>query len=148
MEIVIMKPPIIGEDLKSCWQVRREVFIEEQGVASELEMDGEDIRCTHIVIYDQEQAVATARIRQTADAYKFERFAVLKAFRSGKLGELLVKTALSCIEEGAKIYLHAQVQVIGFYQKYGFVCVGEEFEEAGIKHVKMLFQPNHSLTTS
>ena len=40
------------------------------------------------------------------------------------------------------IYLHAQIQVVEFYQKLGFVKQGNLFEEAGIKHYKMVFKPS------
>lgn len=140
MNIVVIKPPAVADQLIDAWKIRTIVFVGEQGVPAAMEIDGADSQCIHIIVKNDNQPVATARIRHTSEGYKFERFAVLKEYRSRKLGDLLVKTALGLVPEQEKIYLHAQVQVIGFYKKYNFEVIGDEFEEAGIKHVKMLFQ--------
>jgi predicted GNAT family N-acyltransferase len=68
--------------------------------------------------------------------------AVLKSYRRKGLGKRLLKRAVQkARQSGAKkIYLHAQVAVIGFYENLNFRCVGPVFDEAGIPHRKMVLQ--------
>ena len=54
------------------------------------------------------------------------------------LGQELVKAVLADLPADASyVYLHAQVQAVPLYEKFGFEKVGPEFEEAGIRHYKM-----------
>lgn len=73
---------------------------------------------------------------------KIGRMAVLKSHRGKGVGRKLLQHAIAGAEKlGAKrIYLHAQVAVIGFYEKSGFRCVGPVFEEGKIPHRKMIYQ--------
>lgn len=136
MQIFIFKEED-KKDLAEVFSVRNIVFVQGQGVPQDLEMDGKDEYCTHILIKEDGVAAATARIRKVDDRYKLERCAVLEKFRGKGFGEKLIEEALSLVPENCIIYLHAQVPVIGFYEKYGFVCIGEHFEEAGIQHCTM-----------
>jgi predicted GNAT family N-acyltransferase len=71
---------------------------------------------------------------------KIGRMAVLKSYRLQGVGAKLLRRAVATAKKiGArKIYLHAQVAVIGFYEKLGFRSVGPVFDEAGIAHRKMV----------
>ena len=69
---------------------------------------------------------------------------MLKEFRTRFVGASLLLAALADVDQNKFIYLHAQVQVVGFYKKYGFIQVGERFEEAGIQHYKMVYSPQDS----
>ena len=86
------------------------------------------------------KTVGTCRFRNTDKGIKLERFAVLKDFRGLDVGEKLILTALSKVDRSQVIYLHAQIQVIDFYAKFGFIKVGPEFMEANIRHYKMVFR--------
>jgi predicted GNAT family N-acyltransferase len=68
--------------------------------------------------------------------------AVLKSFRrKGAGARLLARAVATARRRGAqRIYLHAQVSVIGFYERMGFVCAGPVFSEAGIPHRKMVWK--------
>jgi predicted GNAT family N-acyltransferase len=68
--------------------------------------------------------------------------AVLKSYRRKGVGRKLLKRAIATARSrGAKrVYLHAQVPVIGFYETAGFRCNGAVFDEAGIPHRKMILQ--------
>ncbi|MDP9047527.1 MAG: GNAT family N-acetyltransferase, partial [Bacteroidota bacterium] len=71
--------------------------------------------------------------------YKLERFAVLKKFRGRGIGQELVKKVLADLPFDAHyIYMHAQLPAIPLYEKFNFEKVGPEFEEAGIRHYKMV----------
>lgn len=137
MEIIVFLAQEENKELSEVYSVRNTVFVKGQGVPQDLEMDGKDDLCAHVLIKDNGIAAATARIRKVNESYKLERCAVLEEFRGKGYGEILIEKALSIIPKGAHVYLHAQMPVIGFYEKYGFVCVGNPFVEAGIQHCKM-----------
>ena len=124
---------------EEAFEIRNKVFVEEQCVDPELEYDEFEDISTHFIAYYNNEPAGTSRWRRTENGIKLERFAVLKKFRGKGVGEALVQETLKDLpanKEG-EIYLHAQTQVIPFYQKYGFQAFGDEFEEAGIRHRKM-----------
>lgn len=126
------------EELESAFAVRRKVFVEEQGVAPELELDKEE-ESVHFLALSDNQPCGAARYRKTGNGYKLERFAVLKEFRGKRVGQALVAAVLDDIPDQANvIYLNAQVDAVGLYAKFGFAVEGEQFEEAGIQHFKMV----------
>ena len=120
--------------------VRVQVFQIEQGVDPVLEFDGNDETATHILAYLDNQPVGTTRIRylnnQTA---KIERLAVLAEARGRGIGKQLMVKALEVVAQNEikEVIVHAQTHVKNLYHKLGFEQEGEEFEEAGIPHVKM-----------
>ncbi len=121
------------------FDIRDKVFVIEQEVDKSEEYDEFEDDSTHFLIYEDGKAIGTARWRKTKYGFKLERFAVLKDFRgSGKGLEILKAVINDLPETNEPIYLHAQVQVVGFYQKVGFKKVGEQFEEANIQHYKMI----------
>ncbi len=126
--------------LQRAFDIRVKVFVDEQGVDRDLEYEHEGESTHFIALVDGEEA-GTARWRKTEKGIKLERFAVLHDFRSAGVGRELVKAVLNDIDTKAqKVYLHAQSQVVDFYKKQGFDPEGEEFEEAGIKHFKMVLK--------
>ena len=125
-------------DLEKVFAVRRQVFVVEQNCPPELEWEHEEESNHFLATVDGEPAGA-CRWRKTANGYKLERFAVLKKFRGIGIGQELVKAVLNDLpKDGALIYLHAQIQAISLYEKFAFQKTGPEFEEAGIKHYKMV----------
>ena len=116
--------------------IRLAVFVEEQGVPAELEMDEMDVQCIHALAFDGERAVATGRL--LPDGH-IGRMAVLKGFRGkGAGGALLAKLMEAAKSRGDReVLLSAQVHAVPFYQAYGFELFGEVYEEAGILHQKM-----------
>lgn len=129
------------DDIKDAYKIRRKVFIEEQDVPEELEIDEIDKFADHVIIYHDNEAIGTARIFLNSDCkYYFGRVAVLKEYRGNKIGELLVKELLKKgYDKGAEeIYIHAQKHVEKFYRRLGFQSFGEDFIEAGIEHVNMI----------
>ena len=125
-------------DLDKVFAVRREVFVIEQDCPPEQEWEFED-KSTHFLATVDGEAAGACRWRKTDKGYKLERFAVLQKFRGFGIGQALVKTVLADLPKDAKyIYLHAQVQAVSLYKKFGFEQTGPEFEEAGIRHYKMV----------
>jgi len=135
---IIVKKVTEQADLDIVHAIRREVFVVEQNCPPELEYENEDISHHFLASVDEEPAGA-CRWRKTADGYKLERFAVLKAFRGFGLGAEMVRAVLADLPVYADyIYLNSQTQAVPFYAKLGFEASGSEFEEAGIKHYKMV----------
>ena len=117
-------------------QVRFVVFIEEQKVPAELELDELDAECVHAVIKINDQPVATGRLCPDG---RIGRMAVLKDFRSQGLGSEILRALISAAEMRGQheTYLHAQLHALGFYAQHGYVAEGPEFEDAGIAHRQM-----------
>ncbi|MHC1777331.1 MAG: GNAT family N-acetyltransferase [Lentimicrobium sp.] len=122
-------------------KIRYSVFVEEQKVPEELEYDEYETVCLHYLAFIGDVAIGTCRWRHTSKGIKLERFAVLPEHRGKGFGDLLVQQVLKdVLMEGKAIYLHAQEQVAGFYEKLGFRAYGERFEEAGIGHYLMKYE--------
>jgi predicted GNAT family N-acyltransferase len=125
-------------DLEKVFAIRREVFVDEQNCPPELEWEFED-ESTHFLATVNGEPAGASRWRKTEKGYKLERFAVLQKFRGNGVGQELVKTVLNDLPVDATYtYLHAQIQAVSLYEKFGFEKVGDEFEEAGIRHYKMV----------
>lgn len=126
------------ETLQTVFAIRKEVFVVEQHCPPELEWEHEEESHHFLATVDGIPAGA-CRCRQTEQGYKLERFAVLKQFRGLGVGHIMVNTLLNELPPDADyIYLNAQVDAMPLYAKSGFEKVGEQFEEAGIQHFKMV----------
>jgi len=130
------------EELNQAFEIRKEVFVKEQGVPLSDEFDEYDHlhgRCEHLLVYYNDQAVGTSRIRTVDEYGKLERICLLKDFRSLGLGKVIV-LALEEIakEQGlSKVKLHGQTHAEGFYQNLGYQTASAVFMEDGIPHVLM-----------
>jgi predicted GNAT family N-acyltransferase len=129
-----------SKEMEKAFAIRMRVFVREQGVPEEIEMDRDDERAIHFLAFDSGKAVGTARLVIHQRSAKIGRMAVLKNCRRKGIGTKLLRRAIvTARRRGAqKIYLHAQVPVIGFYEAMAFRCVGPVFKEAGIRHRKMV----------
>jgi predicted GNAT family N-acyltransferase len=117
-------------------RIRRAVFIEEQRVPEADEWDGEDAASVHVLARLNRDPVGTGRLNP---AGKIGRIAVLAGLRGRGVGTRIL---LRLLEEARRRgirepYLHAQVQAVPFYERFGFSRQGGEFDEAGIPHVRM-----------
>ena len=123
--------------MKTAHNIRHEVFVIGQNCPEEIEWEFEE-ESTHFLVFDNKEAVATARHRETENGYKLERFAVLESKRSNGYGHIVLKAILEDLSDfNGNIYMHAQLDVIPFYEKMGFEKEGDLFEEANITHYKM-----------
>lgn len=130
------------QELAQAFRIRMRVFVKEQGVPAEIELDADDRRAVHLLARVNGKAVGTARIVKDGARAKIGRMAVLKGQRRKGIGKKLFSRAVATARRqgAAKIHLHAQVAVIGFYRTLGFRCVGPVFNEAGIPHRKMILK--------
>ncbi len=120
--------------------IRIEVFVDEQKVPIEMEAEFEE-ECVHFLIYHKRKAVGTARYRRTDKGIKFERFAFLKEVRGQGFGRDLMHFMLTDVYPfKQKIYLNAQVEVVDYYKKSGFIITGQKYIEAGIDHYPMEYE--------
>lgn len=131
---------ITSEDKSDAFCVRRRVFVEEQRVPMELEIDEYEDEATHFVAYIDGEPVGTARLRWKDHlTAKAERVAVLKPYRGNGVGKLLMQA----LEEEARrknatsIQLHAQIQAQRFYERLGYKAYGDLFFDADIEHIAM-----------
>jgi predicted GNAT family N-acyltransferase len=117
-------------------RIRMTVFVEEQRVPAEIEMDDLDPACVHALAYVQGRAVGTGRL--LPDGH-IGRMAVLRENRaSGVGGAILACLVAEARRRGmTKVVLSAQTHAIDFYRKHGFRESGTVFEEAGIPHQEM-----------
>lgn len=137
-EVIQVRKVADPAELETVFAIRREVFVGEQNCPPELEWEFED-ESTHFLATVNDEPAGASRWRKTDKGYKLERFAVLGKFRGHGVGQALVKAVLSDLPEDATyIYLHAQIQAVNLYEKFGFEKTGPEFEEAGIRHYKMV----------
>lgn len=127
-------------------KIRQQVFVNEQQVPYELEVDAYEAYTIHFVLYQAlEIPVATVRLLPLEDGkVKVQRMAVLKEFRSQGFGQAIMEEAEKfATEQGfQKIILGAQLTAIPFYEQLGYQTVGEEFLDAGIAHL-MMEKPLH-----
>ena len=117
-------------------RIRLAVFVEEQRVPPEIEMDDKDAVCVHALAYAQGRAVGTGRL--LPDGH-IGRMAVLKENRSLGVGSAILERLVEeARRRGMKeVVLSAQTHALGFYSRHGFMAAGEVFEEAGIPHQEM-----------
>lgn len=128
-------------DLAAAKSVRLRVFVDEQGVPPEIEMDEYDSAAVHVICLLEEEAVGTGRLVEMPDGMKLGRVAVMPEHRDRGFGALIVKRLLDMAARSSHLPVYANVQVsaVGFYEKLGFKSVGPHFSEAGIEHVRMIW---------
>lgn len=116
--------------------IRTEVFVAEQHVPAEEELDAEDVHCVHAVAYDGTLGVGTGRLLPNAH---IGRMAVRKPYRGRGVGACLLETlVVEARKRGyPEVILAAQLHAVPFYERHGFVAEGGVFLDAGIEHVNM-----------
>jgi predicted GNAT family N-acyltransferase len=125
------------DDRHACRMVREQVYIVEQKVREEDEWDEFDERSRHVLARDaQGNAIGTGRL--TPDMM-IGRMAVLREWRGREVGAMILHTLLEQARamHYPAIELHAQTQVVPFYERAGFERYGDEFVECAIPHVHM-----------
>ena len=128
--------PFEGQYAADIVHIRRRVFVEEQGVDEMIDFDGRDEAAAQVLVYQDDQAIATARM---LDDGHIGRIAVLKTHRKLGAGRCALIALIKNAREKKleKVYLGSQTHAAGFYLKYGFNICGDVFMEAGIEHVEM-----------
>lgn len=116
-----------------CFQHSKKVFVEEQQVPVEIEIDEHENNSAHFVLYDGEKPAGAGRFRILDDKGKVERICILPEYRGKGAGNQI----MAAIEEYAKqlpveeLVLNSQSYAVPFYEKLGYIVVSEEFLDAG-----------------
>jgi predicted GNAT family N-acyltransferase len=128
-------------DYDDLHRIRFAVFVDEQCVPPELELDDRDPLCLHVLAFDAAQAVATGRLDVAYDG-KIGRVAVLPSHRRTGVGTLVMDRLHALAREHglARVWCNAQLTAAPFYERLGYRVAGAPFEEAGIAHVRMTFE--------
>lgn len=138
-----MKPAVTivsaswSKDQERLRRIRYDVFVVEQKVDAREEWDGADADCHHALALTADgQAIGTGRLQASG---KIGRVAVLAPWRNQGIGRRLMQyfVDVAIRERMSRVYLHAQQSAVPFYERLGFVCVGEPFVEANIPHRRM-----------
>jgi predicted GNAT family N-acyltransferase len=125
-------------DFASIRLVRTAVFIDEQRVPRELEFDERDEHCHHVIAFSGAAPIGTARLDLDYEG-KVGRLAVLEGHRRGGIGRALMERLhdVARARGAQRLWCHAQLTAVPFYERLGYRRLGPVFEEAGIDHVRM-----------
>lgn len=133
----------VTEDFATCFALRRKVFIEEQDVPEEEELDELDAEATHFLGRQGGQPVATARVVVQEGKGKIGRVCVLAECRGAGLGARLMEAIVAHLAARGDVreaVLGAQLHALSFYERLGFEAFGDVFDDAGIDH-RMMRKP-------
>lgn len=127
---------------------RYEVFVCEQEITSENDFDDKDKECMHLFVMDNENKKVIGYCRLLPPGLSYEeasigRVLVLKEYRNKGLAREMMLKAIEEIKKNynaSNIILSAQTYIKNLYISVGFKEVSDEYEEAGIPHVKMKFR--------
>lgn len=127
------------DELESAFALRRVVFVEEQGVPEEEELDDLDAQALHLVALQDGQVVGTCRLLDDGDALKLGRMAVAAPVRRRGIAQRLIEEAEAQAHARGvdRLRLSSQIGARSVYERAGFVAYGELFLDAGIEHVMM-----------
>jgi len=129
------------EEIQQVFQIRIEVFVNEQKCLPSEEFDDLDAVAKHFLVLVDGESAATGRFRKTDKGIKIERIATLLSFRGLKLAtkviQHMMKVAKELYPEVNYFYLHSQQTVMPLYASLGFIPYGETFIEADIIHQAM-----------
>lgn len=117
--------------------IRFQVFVREQRVPAEIELDDMDAPSLHAIAFENEKAIGTGRL--LPDGH-IGRMAILKEWRRRGIGAAILKALIDAAERRGdrEIALSAQLHAVEFYRTHGFEPVGDVYEEAGIPHRAMV----------
>lgn len=126
-------------DIATCRHLRRVVFIEEQGVPEEDEIDDKDDDAIHLLATIDDQPAGSARLLLMGQTGKIGRVCVLPAHRGTGLGAALIRAALTELRAQGMTTakLGSQTHAVPFYERLGFTPTGPEYIDAGIPHRDM-----------
>jgi predicted GNAT family N-acyltransferase len=140
LEQVIVRRAATPPEIAGARALRIEVFVGEQGVPEELELDALDAAAVHAVALNGAEVVGTGRLVHLSDRdVQIGRMAVRASFRRRGVGSQILRLLEDEAREmgAAQVVLHAQSYVSAFYRGLGYQEEGLPFFEAGIEHILM-----------
>lgn len=138
-DLVILRVPALSLLCNAAFALRHEVFVLEQHVPLDVERDEYDLTATHFVAIAEGEVVGTLRILFLPEHAKIGRVAVRQSWRGQGIAKQLMQVAMAYIRQQGqdRLYLTAQTDKVGLYERLGFVAFGEEFEDGGMPHLAM-----------
>lgn len=136
---ILIKP--WQEASQEAYPIRKKVFIEEQGVPEDMELDEHDPLAKHALAYQDDLCIGTGRLVSLDNHHaQIGRMAVLSTYRNQHIGAAILGSliALAKAEGVSTLVLHSQLSAAPFYAKFGFVAEGAIYDEAGIAHRNMI----------
>ena len=136
---ILIKP--WQETAQEAYLIRKQVFIEEQGVPEDMELDEHDPLAKHALAYQDGLCVGTGRLVRLDNHHaQIGRMAVLSTYRNQDIGSAILSSLITLAQaEGVStLVLHSQISAAPFYAKFGFVAEGSIYDEAGIAHRNMI----------
>lgn len=136
---VEIREPASGDELRAAFDLRYEVFCDEQGVPLELELDEHDADALHLVAVEDGAVVATCRLLRVGDTVKFGRLVVAQSARRRGIAAAMLQEAERRAREmrAHRLVLSAQTYAVKLYADAGYVAFGETYQDAGIEHISM-----------
>lgn len=128
------------EQLNIAYDIRKKVFVEEQQVPIEIEIDEYEDEAIHFLCSTDNEYVGASRLRFVDQYGKLERICILKEFRGNHYGKDLIAAMEKEIKKQKidEARLHAQTHAIALYESVGYKVTSEEFMDANIPHVEMV----------
>ena len=124
------------------YNIRKAVFVDEQGFVDEFEEYDKKDAAIHLVLFDNGQPLATCRYYYISDedCFRLGRMAVIKEVRGRHLGHQIMAAAENEIIKsgGRRMTVSAQLHAKGFYEKQGFTAEGDVYPEQGVSHILMV----------
>lgn len=129
-----------NNEQEQAYHVRTIVFVEEQKVPAEEEIDQHEKEAIHFIGYKDNEPIAASRLRFADDYGKLERICILKNHRGNSYGTQIIQVMEDEISKKgyAKAKLSAQTHAEKFYERLGYKTVSGEFLDAGIPHITMI----------
>lgn len=136
---MIVKVAHSKHEINDAMMIRQAVFVDEQHVPINIELDQHDEAASHFVGYIKDKPMSASRLRLVNDYGKLERICVLKQFRNNSYGQQIIeKMEKQLLKMNISFsQLNSQVQAVNFYKRLGYRVISEPFSEANILHVTM-----------
>ena len=137
--MILIKSWVDGKE--EAYSIRKRVFIDEQGVPEEMELDEHDPLAQHALAYLDSECIGTARlVTLPGNVGRIGRMAVLPMHRRQGIGGRLLGALLELSKSQgiSQLELHAQLSAMPFYEQFGFIAQGDIYDEAGIAHRDMI----------
>ena len=135
-----VKEALTKEEIKDAFEVRKCVFVDEQKIPMEIELDQFEDSAKHVIGYYEGKPVAAGRMRIVDNFAKLERICVIKSYRKYGMGRLIIEKLekLAKGDDMNQAKLHSQIQAVKFYEELGYKKVSDVFMEDNIPHVIMM----------
>lgn len=133
-------------EIQNIFDIRRKVFVQEQGFTEEEEFDEYDdsaeASTEHVIVNYRGKAIGCARVRWVEDKIQLERIALLKPYRGKGFGKEIVEFMVDYAKKQnpKEIYANTQLSLYDFYIKLGFKPRGKVFKECCIDHIRMYLE--------